>query len=441
MAPLGIRDMPTEILILIFDYGGHLCLHERGLPFVVKASHISRQWRSVALGTPSVWSGIPVHPLRPSLTEHYLKRSVNSPIDVYLHFHTQLKAREALTRLLEHRHRWRNLYLDAGNGGVVFIVISSLKDAGGTLPLLQHFELNFTGKSTTIGELPEIFADSSPPPKLCSLTMRGASFNLKSPAFRNATHLDLSFLPRGMGNTSYTNFSLLMGSLKKLTHLKLAGVFPKFIDGVEYGDIDLPNLHTLELVMHKEEDYVPLFFGVICAPILHTLRFESRWDTTWDGFLGCIDVVSAKFVHVQNLALILSSPIMPDNITLYPELFLGFLELRTLSVTTLHDALMMRFLLWPWMFIYQAADAYPLDDYDMMEFYDFEDTVVWPKLELLVVRTTFDATIDGDEGETKLEVDEALDFLGALRASLGLSLDISPRPVFADYTPDPLDVE
>ena len=228
MAPLGIRDMPTEILILIFDYGGHLCLHERGLPFVVKASHISRQWRSVALGTPSVWSGIPVHPLRPSLTEHYLKRSANSLIDVYFHFHHEFKTMETLKLVSKHRHRWRSLYLDVGTGRVVFPIMAFLKVSGNTMPLLQHFEFNFTDRSVTMGGLPEVFA--SPPPRLCSLTMRGISFVFQSPVFRNASQLELSFLPRSMRNPSYTDFSLLMNSLKNLTHLKLAAVFTRLIN-------------------------------------------------------------------------------------------------------------------------------------------------------------------------------------------------------------------
>lgn len=174
--------MPTEMLVGIFEHGGLISLHERGLPFVVKASHVSRQWRNVALGTPSVWSAIPVHPLRPALTNHYLKRSANLPLDVYLHFKKQLNAKEALSLLLEHRLRWRNLYLDAGNGGAVFLVVSSLKDAGHSLPILRHFEVTFTGKPGTIGMLPEVF-DNSSPPRLHSLSMRGVSFNVRSPIF------------------------------------------------------------------------------------------------------------------------------------------------------------------------------------------------------------------------------------------------------------------
>ncbi|KAI0094540.1 hypothetical protein BDY19DRAFT_26113 [Irpex rosettiformis] len=385
MSPSSIHGLPTEILVLIFDYGGHLCLHEEGLPFAVKASHVSRQWRDVALGTPFVWSGIPVHPSRPTLTDHYLARSENSPLDVYFHFKKQVKVGEALTHLLRHRRRWRNLYVDAGTGGVVFVVILSLKDAGSSLPILQHFELNFTGKPTTIGRLPEIFTDSTPP-KLCSLTMRGTSFNMLSPVFRNATQLDLSFLPRDMGNPTFSTFNLLMSGLTNLTHLKLASVFPKLIEGVDYGSIELPLLHTLELIMHKEEDYVPLFFSIICAPTLHTLRFESKWSTTWDGFLSCVDITSATFANLQNLALTMTMSAMPDSVTVYPELFMGFPELKILSLSAFHDDLIMRVFLWPWMHICDVGDMNPLDDYERIVFYDFSNMAIWPNLELLVRR-------------------------------------------------------
>lgn len=439
---MSVYDMPTEMLVGIFEHGGLISLHEGGLPFVVKASHVSSQWRNVALGTPSVWSAIPVHPLRPALTNHYLKRSANLPLDVYLHFKKQLNAKEALSLLLEHRLRWRNLYLDAGNGGAVFLVVSSLKDAGRSLPILRHFEVTFTGKPGTIGMLPEVF-DNSSPPRLHSLSMRGVSFNVRSPIFQTATHLDLSFLPRDMGTPTFSSFSLLLGGLKHLTHLKLASVFPKLLEGVDYGSIELPALHTLELVMHKEEDYVPLFFSILCAPALHTFRFESRWDTTWNGFLAHMDILSAQFPLVQNMSLTMATPIVPDtSITIYPGLFMGFSELRILSLTTFQDDLVMRYFLWPWLFICDAADQHALDDYSELGSYDWTEVTVWPKLELLVVRAPFDGPITAEhDDQPEPDLDDALELLGSLRLSYGQNFDISQRPVFADYIPDALDVE
>ena len=192
--------------------------------------------------------------------------------------------------------------------------------------------------------------------------------------------------------------------------------------------------------MNKEEDYVPLFFSVICAPALHTLRFEGKSNQTWDGFLGCVDVVSSKFARLQGLSLILSSLIVPNSITLYPDFFLGFPELRTLSVTAFHDELMERFLTRPLLFIYDVAGTYLPDDYRMMTGHKFEHAVIWPKLQLLVVRAPFYPSF-GKEGETRCKLYDDLEVLGVLRSSIGLPLDISPCPVSANYIFDPLDVE
>lgn len=425
----GFHKLPTEIFVRIFECGGRATLHNDGLPFAVLVSHVCRYWRRIATGTPSVWCHVPVHPLRVGLTEYFLENSATMPLEIYLHFTKILNAKEAMLLLLEHRHRWASISLRAGNGTGVFLVVSTLRAAEDWMRQLRHFEISVIGKPGTVGRLPELFRDT-PPRSLQSVRMHGVSFNLRSAIFTltNLTHLDLSFLPRDMGTPTFTSFRDLFGTSSKLKYLKLAGVFPKLIDSVQYGEIDLPALEILELIMKQDEDYVPLFFSIICAPALKTLRFESKWNTTWDGFEQAIPIISAKFAGLQTLELFVATPVAFGK-DICPDFFACFPELRVLALGAFHDYLLLSYILQPWIAVLggDQDDGAPLWD------------EVWPRLELLAIRTTFDTNGDDEDEEQSLE--DAIDLIGSLRMSLNQPFDVSLTPVFEDFVIDPLDTD
>ncbi|KAI0348116.1 hypothetical protein BDW22DRAFT_1350266 [Trametopsis cervina] len=428
---LGIHDLPAEILVLIFEEGGRLTLQDDHLPFAVLATHVCRLWRRVALNTSSVWCSIPVHPLRPGLTEHFLSRSGRLPLDVCLHFKKVLKTESALATIFEHRRRWVNFYLRAGNGGGMYLVIQRLRAAGDSLPLLRHLGISVTAKPGTVGRVPEIFPDGDRPRGLESITMHGTSCDFRSPIFSGLTHLNLSFFPRSMGIPKYATFAELFRSAQHLTHLKLAGVFPNLTEGREYAEIELPALHTLELVMKQDEDYVPLFFSIICAPALQVLRFESRWVTTWSGFGYCVPIVSAKFAHLHTLSLVMATPGVSEDMVMKPEMFMCFPELRVLTLSAFHDYTLMHCFVKPWIAMYGAHEHAFLSIYE---------GTVFPKLDLLIVNAPFDTEEEIQQGgEDTLE--EGIYVLGGLRLSCGLPMEVMLRPIFEEYVPDPLDVD
>lgn len=411
-----MHGLPTEIIVLIFEHGGRATLHSDGLPFAVVVSQVSREWRRIAIGTPSVWCSVPVHPLRPSLTSSYLEKSAQLPLDVCLHFKKPFMAQDAMSLLLEERHRWKSLSLRAGSGAEVFLVISNLKNIAESLTQLQHFGLYVFGKPGTVGQLPELFSGRRPR-TLRSITLQGVSFDLRSSIFTGLTHLDLASLPRNMGKPTYGNFKDLFSSTSKLKHLRLADVFPKLIDGIEYGEVDFPSLTTLEIVMQKDDDYVPLFFSIICAPALQTLRFESDWSITWDGFELAVPIMSAKFAGLKKLQLsIRMAEPAADDSAICPEFFACFSELRVLSLSALHDRWILNYILKPWIAVIGAEDGLPM----------FEQEVL-PELELLAVCAPF------DDNEEDLEVmEDILDLLGSARLSCGQPFDLLHQPICSE---------
>ncbi|EGN98919.1 hypothetical protein SERLA73DRAFT_181647, partial [Serpula lacrymans var. lacrymans S7.3] len=84
-----VSRLPSDILALIFEECRHLPPTwfgvKRVLPIEVRLSHVTRRWREVAIGIPSLWSSIkyPMLHGEGSILE-YVKRSNGCLLDVHL---------------------------------------------------------------------------------------------------------------------------------------------------------------------------------------------------------------------------------------------------------------------------------------------------------------------------------------------------------------------
>ncbi|KAJ3756423.1 hypothetical protein EV360DRAFT_72009 [Lentinula raphanica] len=113
-----IHTLPNELLSHIFLHivsrpPGQFSLSELDL------SHVCSQWRAVALTLSPLWSSIQIlaHEDPNSegvrrLTELYLDRSGNAPLDVFLHIEQRSELGLGLMDMLNaHAHRWRHVHL------------------------------------------------------------------------------------------------------------------------------------------------------------------------------------------------------------------------------------------------------------------------------------------------------------------------------------------
>ncbi|KAJ3820993.1 hypothetical protein F5880DRAFT_881539 [Lentinula raphanica] len=146
-----IHTLPNELLSHIFLHivsrpPGQFSLSELDL------SHVCSQWRAVALTLSPLWSSIQIlaHEDPNSegvrrLTELYLDRSGNAPLDVFLHIDVEAGRPELglglglMDMLNAHAHRWRHVHLQIPQVSFSFQLFSS------DLSSLESFSLVLDG--------------------------------------------------------------------------------------------------------------------------------------------------------------------------------------------------------------------------------------------------------------------------------------------------------
>ena len=325
---------------------------------------------------------------------------------------------EIVNMLLEHSHRWRSLYIRAMDAPSLYIVISRLRKA--TAPMLERLELYVDAQPHTVGVLPLVFIDQ-PPPKLTSVALEGVSFARMIPLLSDLTSLTLARPPRGMDHLSYNAFKNLLRSSSRLKHLTLDCVLPRLLFGIEYEEIVLPHLHSLDLTIATGTEYVLQLFTVLSAPVLRVLRYASRWNLAWGQFETALPILSAKYNDLTELyfTLNLTAPLIQDSVD--ASFFTAFPNLRLFSLNVFDDRFATYFLL-PWIALL-SGDAHTEDEMDKWP----ACAMVWPKLYLLTVRAPYDP-------ESLVALDECLDMLGSLRLSLELPFDLLQSFIFADQT-------
>ncbi|GJE86240.1 hypothetical protein PsYK624_023200 [Phanerochaete sordida] len=396
-------NLPELVFLVIFEQATRDTIKEDGLPFALLVSHVCKGWRTIVALSPSVWCAIPIHPARPGLLEYFMERvGVALPLDICFHIKDRrTDVRPVLALGMSQPERIRELYLCGQDGTAVFLFISQIRYMN--LPSLAHFEISLP-KSTNprnLGPLPDIL-NYRPPATLSSVALEGVSFHFQSAMLKGLTRLTLSCLPRTFAAPSYVAFRDLLLSSPALEYLKLDHVFPLLTQEIDYGEITLPSLHALALVMSHDRSYVSDFFAILSAPNIRTFSFETSWPVTAAGFDDALRILRASFERLHTLRLALLTPYLLDDRGVTPSLFAAFPELRALTLTAHSDRVVLHYLE-PWIVA------------------TIEGSVIWPELELLTVRSPFgDLEAEGAESC----VDESLELLADLREAASLPFDV-----------------
>ncbi|KAI6115603.1 hypothetical protein EV401DRAFT_1975376 [Pisolithus croceorrhizus] len=180
-----VSRLPSDVLSLIFEechqsnpqWTGVLCLLGQ-LPIEVRLSHVSSQWREVALATPSLWSSIrfPFEQREDSLVE-YLERSRGGLLDVYLGPWAKYPnlERALTTVLIPHLGRFQQLVLEAVSRETLTTLLSAFQDQ--SAPALRRLRVMCRAKGL---------------PLLTDVRLDNVAITLPSPV---ATTLSLSAYP------------------------------------------------------------------------------------------------------------------------------------------------------------------------------------------------------------------------------------------------------
>jgi len=290
-----IDRIPNELLIYIFilfvqdldqdDVGGeHKLCHWR--PMVL--SHVSRQWRNLALSTSCLWSRIVVSNGSPvSAVDHFMTHAGISPIDIvgngvgddYLTRHAALISPEYLPR-------WRTIAI-ATSGPPSMVTL-----------------LRFLYESTIFSHLSTLKLSSDPPRSGSSTFSHGLTshpddrfpalkhvqlvevpvYSVPLGVFRNIRSLELSNPKQNLHRLTRLHPSLLnvLSTTECLEHLILSDFAPFIEHGVDPvgGGNDSPTV-VLPLLRefiwyYPEVRVLRHFFSHVCTPRLRNADFSVK---------------------------------------------------------------------------------------------------------------------------------------------------------------------
>ncbi|KAI6108305.1 hypothetical protein F5141DRAFT_1122291 [Pisolithus sp. B1] len=257
-----VSRLPSDVLSLIFEechqsnpqWTGVLCLLGQ-LPIEVRLSHVSSQWREVALATPSLWSSIrfPFEQREDSLVE-YLERSRGGLLDVYLGPWAKYPnlERALTTVLIPHLGRFQQLVLEA------------------SAPALRRLRVMCRGTIITPGPLTGGPIFSKGAPLLTDVRLDNVAITLPSPV---AMTLSLSAYPGPQFPMTREGFCRTLSGCPSLSTLHLRG-FVELASQTPVFPVHLPHLRELVVNGRILANGLRLF-DIISVPNVEILVLED----------------------------------------------------------------------------------------------------------------------------------------------------------------------
>ena len=286
----AIGRMPDEVLAEIFRHleGGW----DDDLPFLVRASHVTRRWRSVVLSIPSLWSAIELRPTnrshlyRTHLINEYLARSGASLLDIEFHICENQDVTPAVGLLIPQISRWLRLVVESADEPAVRTLVLALRNL--SAPCLEHLQIDLEiddeqNQSVWRGENHTLAGGV---PSLKFLGTRGINMQHWLPPLGGVKSVYMADCYSAT-LLSYSRFREILTALTSLTHLELEGM----INCSPEDDVTLIEMPSLVSLCVLPPDYVnPIpymrnIFTAISAPSLRTLCLRKVYGKQFAVFL------------------------------------------------------------------------------------------------------------------------------------------------------------
>ncbi|KZP12221.1 hypothetical protein FIBSPDRAFT_961532 [Athelia psychrophila] len=260
-----IQSLSDDILALFFEAGRGF--RRRDTTFGESVSHVSQQWRTVALRTPHLWSDVVYHYAEGSIERlaAILSRSRSVPVDIEMH-HVPDYAGEVIQLIGDHMVRCRRLRVVTGSkiDWALTYVLSR------PAPLLT---------SLVVPALPTQRLDTHPfhiGTSLKILDLGNGAWNCKDipldvPALATVTHLRMAGF-----TAEYSTLRSLLMTFQGLSHLELHPFSAEGDDIHQRLPVELPALEYLYIGARSWHWYTDMMFRDFEAPLLHTVSFRMR---------------------------------------------------------------------------------------------------------------------------------------------------------------------
>ena len=351
---MPISLLPPEVLARVFRF---LVLEEppcsRELDLGrIRATHVCRFWRQVALGDSSLWATISGIPTDTELISEMLARSRDAPLDISidldLHFDIDGPFREVLLVFLPHLPRTRKLRL-YNLSMFHWDIIQSIYSR--EAPALEHFELKFSIASPVVfQDLGEMTLFKGRAPRLRTLLLSHVLVTWSIIPRDQLTHLKIIlfeevstiYIPPAVEFGVSEQFIDLLVNCTGLETLALEHCLPSQLAQLSHGQtIYLPRLSRL--CLSGSSSRITNLMKMLKLPSSTTLHLRciSENTLTHDDHL-LLPIVSAKLhspapVEFQTLSVtvtsnkkfsfeVTASTILPSQRSCQPQDFEGDLD-------------------------------------------------------------------------------------------------------------------
>lgn len=312
----GVDNLPPEVLSAIFllavgDTESSIFRHGHNPPLdvcsksLVRLTHVSCRWRSIATSTRLLWSNVQIsldHPFSKSrrLSSIYITRSSPCLFDLTLSIPSYFvypHLRPALHTLSDQFDRVRSLRL---NLGLKFGRELTLNELLGWLDSARHPSLGTLElySSETTG-----FTSSTAPrfstrsyDSLSRLSLRNVAVNWDRSEISGLSVLELDYASEDDA-PSFDELCSITGSSPGLSKLRLGGAGLRMVgrgvsgtSGIdtaeETGRVEVDSLRSLEVSLSQGVDYTGRLFHLIRAPLLESLTVTNATSEAWTSFLA-----------------------------------------------------------------------------------------------------------------------------------------------------------
>ncbi|KII84860.1 hypothetical protein PLICRDRAFT_179190 [Plicaturopsis crispa FD-325 SS-3] len=267
-----ISDLPIELIRLVFLWARSVswkASNASPLPSQVLLTHVSRQWRTIAINTASLWTSIDIHKAWhvKGILDAHLARSEPHPLDISLRWD------HVVEKIAACSHRWNTFrgyfsgwsslglfveHIDAPRLKHLYLSADYPYDGGITIaaPHLSHLELTGVPLSLILGPLPDL--------RTCTIDTDDY-----------------------YGPIDLVKLGSLFSSSPQLTELSIAYEALPF-DLAAAGPVHIPSLTSLRLAAHEDEDLQSMCTA-LSVPALETLKLSGFDRGLLECFIDFID--------------------------------------------------------------------------------------------------------------------------------------------------------
>ncbi|KAG5652769.1 hypothetical protein H0H81_003707 [Sphagnurus paluster] len=329
-----IYKLPDELLSDIFQRCHAIMMGSRGRPFEVLVSHVSSDWRNLALNTPLLWNmiNLEVHErTRGRIAQRlsaYLTRSSECLLDLSLRFSIADGLKDFLELLAPHAGRWYRVSICCTHRSTlpddIYGPLHSI-----AAPALIHLSLRIDHPGDDTDVPRRVYPGAGQPiitigaPSLCFVRVAGKVFGNLTPPLSAIQTFHVDAWPKNL--MSLSQFRAMLDALPCLVNLSLSGLsvqLPR--DPLELSE-PIPLLRLRSLRIRDVSTPCHRLFHLLSLPILESITLSSL-DTFDSGVIPTVVTLSLESCMLQNRQLENMFRAFPNVSTLYldettPEIY------------------------------------------------------------------------------------------------------------------------